>query len=330
MPSAASVRLVEVWHTRSTEPLRRNPFWSVEHNGNLPSGVPLDNKTQLLDLPSELLVLIFEELGGRELRRSALNLTVCRKWFQAAHSVYLSGLETSNIHIYGCDIGDLSRKWSYQNKRVLMHRNTRELRIQLLGHWWDYNSKALTEDDAEATREGNEPPAEFAAPQGQKEVREWQKKILLPAMNELFGDLSRFGQLQRVSLECLLEFDNHNGPQWEYLTSSTIATFLRNLPIAHDLRSLTLDLCSGLNYDEINDAHICEEVAQVLPRIEDVRIRLRLICPSIFELQETLQAGDVRLKRLVIKLHLPAFRWTNYCSKYCTAVDNSNNHLFGM
>ena len=275
--------------------------------------------TGLLELPSELPVPIFEELGGRNLRRNVSNLTICRKWYQSAHEVYLSGLETRTIQIFGCDIKDLADKRNSQNQRLLMHKNTRKLYIRLLGHWWDENHKSQITDDSQIGLD-NAPPAEFRTPEGR--VMQWQKTILNPAMDELFRDLSRMEVLEDITLETSLDSSDEIGPQWEFLDSSTVATFLQNLPITHDLQNLTLDLGSGLNYDEPENAHICDDMAKILPGIESVRLRLKLICTSVFPSQEALRGRNVRLKSLILKLHMPEFQsTTSFDARSCVGME---------
>ena len=283
--------------------------------------------TQLLDLPSEILVLILEEVGGRNLRRSTSYLTMCRKWYEAARAVYLSGLDVSKIQIHGCDIDNISGKWNRSSQRSLIHKNTRELGVRLFGHWWDQNSKAMMDESNED--KPNEPPAEFSNAEGRRAVMQWQRNVLDPNMKRIFHNLKNLEVLGRVSLETVLDASDEVGPQWPYLNSSTIATFLNNLPITKDLMHLTLDICSGLNYDEPNDAHICEELARILPRLETVRLRLKLICPSIFDLPIDITAEDIRLKSLVIKLHLPMFQDTSHLTpSCCTTMQGSHDPTY--
>jgi hypothetical protein len=45
---------------------------------------------QLIDLPAELLTLIAEEVGGRNLRQNVRNLTLCRKWYDVSASGLLA------------------------------------------------------------------------------------------------------------------------------------------------------------------------------------------------------------------------------------------------
>lgn len=203
----------------------------------------------ILDLPSEILVLIPEEVVGRNLRRSVSNLTMCRKWFEAARAVYVPGINVSKVRIHGCDFGSIASKWNSSHQRTLLYKNTRKLRVRLLGHWWDQKSKSTLDrsdssDDYED--EMNEPPAEFSTPEGRRAVMQWQRNVLDPSMKELFQDLNRYGVLERVLLETVLDASDEIGPQLVYLNSSTVARFLRNLPVTKDLRHLTLDLCSGL------------------------------------------------------------------------------------
>lgn len=90
----------------------------------------------LLDLPTEILVLIFEELGGMKLRSNdgAARLTVSRKWYEAAYAVYLSGVSLSNVNLGASGLNNAHLPPVGSQGRRLMHRNTRTLRLRLQGH----------------------------------------------------------------------------------------------------------------------------------------------------------------------------------------------------
>ena len=291
--------------------------------------------TQLLDLPPELLSLIFDELGGRELRRDVSNLTVCWKWYEASHGVYLSGLDVGRVRIHGCDIDDLAVDWSSPTQRPLMHRNTRTLQFLLLGHWADQAMKAAFErcdsddDELDMTyKQPNDTPS-LVSREGRYALRGWQRDSLNPSLKEVFGDLSQFRALEHLLLENLLNTTEAAGHQFEYIYSSTIASALRNLPLTQDLKSLTLDLCPSLDYSEVDDAHMCEDLAMILPRIQNVRVRLKLICPSLFEPSPDLTPSEIRLQSLVIKLHQPQFPDTRHLTaKSCTAMQGSQNSTY--
>ncbi|KAK3690587.1 hypothetical protein LTR37_019083 [Vermiconidia calcicola] len=281
---------------------------------------------KLMDLPLELLVLVAEEVGGRNLRRDVSNLTTCRKWYDAAHAVYLTGLDHSETRIHGCDVDHLNERWSHLEQRKLVYKNTRKLNIRLLGHWWDEHSKQAIIDGSEG-KEDNEAPAEVVGQEGQKALNRWQADVLRPFLATLFGDLSHLEVLESISLGTLFDVFVAQGPQWPYLDSSAVARFLRCLPLTQDLKNVTLDLCSGLNYDEVEDSHICEEVARILPRIDNVRLRLGIICPSIFEFSKHPEPHDVRLRSLVIKLHLPTYHHSVQLSSTCCTETQGSSTL---
>ncbi|KAK4508421.1 hypothetical protein PRZ48_002159 [Zasmidium cellare] len=282
--------------------------------------------SRLMNLPTELLCQILEEVGGSHLRRDngSARLCVCRKWYEAARPVYLSGLETTNINIFGHNLGDLETKYSYSDLRPLMHKNTRELRIRLLGHYWDEPSSTafntdFEDDDEEGGAAGpptplNEPPIDFELPEYIASLSEWRDNTLRPQLETFFTDLRHFEALETLTFEASAdpEVGHERGPHWDYLYQSTVLTFLHNLPLTHDLSSLTLDI-SGLRTGllEADSHHLCTSIAKILPRIENVRLRMHTLCPTIFSLDEDLQPTDVKIKTLIIKIHHPTFRYTD-------------------
>lgn len=52
---------------------------------------------------------------------------------------------------------------------------------------------------------------------------------------------------------------------------------------------------------------MCELLSKVLPRLEVVRLRLASICTRLFQLDLDLKPEDVKLKSMILKLHLPQF-----------------------
>ena len=143
--------------------------------------------TQLLDLPVEILVLIFEEVGGRNLRRNLFNLTLCHKWYEAAHEVYLSGLDLDKVDVLGCNVSDVAGKWKTASQRQLMRKNTCEFRTRLLGHWWDSVFKEASVDYDEGHDSGNDQnglPPEFNTTEGRKALMRWQENTVNPSLKE--------------------------------------------------------------------------------------------------------------------------------------------------
>lgn len=82
-----------------------------------------------------------------------------------------------------------------------------------------------------------------------------------------------------------------------------MGSLLRNLSQS-SLKRLKLDLCCELDYKGV-DIHMCELISKVLPRLEDVGLRLGSICTRVFQLEPDLRPDDVKLKNMILKLHLP-------------------------
>ncbi|MCJ1237152.1 hypothetical protein MMC14_005137 [Varicellaria rhodocarpa] len=86
----------------------------------------------LLDLPSELLTLIVQHLGGPILRTSATNLSVSKRWYLVALPVYLSSLDLTNVYLSSWDLGRLPPVHSSLGS--LIQANVRQLSLRLVGH----------------------------------------------------------------------------------------------------------------------------------------------------------------------------------------------------
>ncbi|KAK5175244.1 uncharacterized protein LTR77_000381 [Saxophila tyrrhenica] len=285
----------------------------------------------LTDLPVEILELILEEVGGRNLRRNVDNLLLCRRWYDVAISVFHSGLEISSIRIHGCDVERLKDQQKSYKQRLLMHKNAREVNVRLLGYWWDDKTKQVFErpvwpqtlrwqDQIDLPDLLNEPP-EAVINNRRHPLSEWHRTSLAPAIEKLSEDLRRCETLDSLSFEALIDWDDPWSPKYPFLSSSLAGRLIGSLPVAQRLKRLTLDLASGLDYDETDCAHVCEDVARILHLVECVRLRLALICPCIFELPKTVEKEDIRLKSLVLKLNQPYPNVTrNRISRACTPV----------
>ncbi|KAK6428038.1 hypothetical protein LTR95_015824 [Oleoguttula sp. CCFEE 5521] len=282
----------------------------------------------LLDLPTELLVLILEEVGGSALRRGAgigvHRLTLSRKWYEAAHPVYLSGLNVTDIRVTGSTCGTLESKWGHEDHRRLMHKNTRALHVRLCGHWWE--SKTISNDSdfpmvVEANRfyyEIGGPPLAFDPSnpddEGSQGIKQWQDATLQDgALKPFFKDLQNFSELDSVYFEVFRAEAEELGPQWNYLHAETCRLLLTNLPLCSDLTSLTLDTSGSALINSPGHFHICTTLATVIPQISKVRLRMVSLCPEIFNLaSSTTSNPKLRLTSLVIKLSQPSFPGTTH------------------
>lgn len=281
---------------------------------------------QLTDLPSELLQLILETLGGRELRRDVRNLALSRQWYDAAIGVYHSGLDTSDIKIYGCDIPRLTQTWGYTGKRRLMHKNTRGLQIRIYGFPWDEEiKKQLEEEDSNPVNDVNASSILNDHSNHQSDLTIWRESELTPALDELFEDLTRFSVLESISFEASWYELTGYTQRVSYLSLSTAARLLRNLPLAHELKDLTFDLASEpIDLQECG-IHMCSELSKILPHIENVRVRLQNICPDIFHIHEQSLAKELKLKKLIIKLHRPSWNPSPTMATPCTGLSFLHN-----
>ncbi|TKA81872.1 hypothetical protein B0A55_01588 [Friedmanniomyces simplex] len=211
----------------------------------------------LQTLPIELLALISEHLGGRELRRGkdegTHRLTLFRNWYDAARSVFTTGVDLATVRIYGHNVKHLSQgRWSYAaGERLLMHKNTRMLNLRFVGHWWDQEAarsyeESLSDDAGEeiVTVGGGEdtaiPPTEDSA--DTRGWQAWRSHTLAPTLDELFGDLRYFTALESLSLEAMNEEMPHEDSVAKgYLYGQTLRMLFANLPVLQNLTSLTLD-----------------------------------------------------------------------------------------
>lgn len=275
----------------------------------------------------ELLSQIMEEVGGSHLRRNngSARLCVSRRWYAAARPVYLSGLGTTSIKVFGHNLRELDTKYGDSGLRPLMHKNTRSLRVRLLGHYWDANSSQAYDteeevEDEQSNGEGaaaaptplNEPPFEFEEPEHMRTLEDWRDTKLRSRLDDLFTDLRHFEALQDLIFEASAdpEVGHERGPHWDYLYQSTLLNFVINLPVTYDLRNLTLDV-SGLRNGPLgNESHLCSSIAKILPRIENVRLRMHNLCNDVFKMED-LRPEEIKIKTLIIKLQLPTFLYTD-------------------
>ncbi|KAK1040669.1 hypothetical protein LTR33_015779 [Friedmanniomyces endolithicus] len=291
-------------------------------------------------LPVELLILISEHLGGRELRRGknsgTRRLTLFRNWHDAARSVFASGMDLATVRVYSYNAKHLSRgQWSYASgQRRLMHKNTRTLSLGFVGNWYDEEESLLhiefmNGEGATVAVSGYEgttiPSADHSA--NQAGSHEWQSRTLAPILDELCGDLGNFTALESLSVEAMKEEPRYNKFQTQvHLFPQTLRILLRSLPVAHNLTILTLDT-TGTNITaeaEIQTQHehicLCSSLAAILPLIPTIRLRLPRFCPALFpQLPTTTNSPlppkhTIKARSLILKLHLPTFHPENATS----------------
>ncbi|MCJ1456051.1 hypothetical protein MMC28_006408 [Mycoblastus sanguinarius] len=290
----------------------------------------------LLDLTTELLMLIAEHIGAIELRKSVSYLLIARRWYQAALPTYLSGIPLRDVYLSSYEFQRLpppgTPLWEIIEAKAV------RLSLRLLGHPsrqiatrpWHINAE--DSDDESMEEEDDETQCEewmVAGPklpsletQSKRKPYTWDAEMeqsLRPwragtnyLISELASTLSDFQKLEELSLEASSELEAHEGPLWDYVFDSSIKDIISNLPTT--LTNLTLDTC-GSNIISPNSGkkslHFCPLIAERLHGLQNVRLRMRCICPKIFDVS-SIQGAASKLKTLVIRLSLPYFQEASY------------------
>ena len=282
----------------------------------------------LLNLPPELLTLIAQNIGAFELRKSVAYLLVSKCWYRAILPVYISDLPLSDLYL--ASHNDLEILPSVDTALAnLIQAKTKRLSVRLVGHPCKCPSVAPWHDDTEIER-GHD---------GMKKLEDWHCDwttvgpvrgiVGCRSAWRWYGEtrrLHRWGRrintklldlaaitpisknLVEFSFEAASESDGEQGPQWDYLHDTTICNLISSLPLS--LNNLTLDMCGSraITPDSSRDSiHLCPLVAERLHDFQNIRLRLRCICPQILSTSSSRPETESRLKTLVIRLSLPFF-----------------------
>lgn len=167
-----------------------------------------------------------------------------------------------------------------------MHKNTRDLRLYLLGHPWDEATAQF--DEAGEYTTWNESPCKTKDDLSlmSKTLEKWQDAELRRHLNELFGDSRDFEALENAVLEARKEpaDEVYYIPHRDYICVDTLSKLVLHLPIADGLTSFTVDTCGT---ELLGTDHICNMIADVLPHIHNVRIRMARMCPGKMKASST-------------------------------------------
>ena len=138
-------------------------------------------------------------------------------------------------------------------------------------------------------------------------LHRWGRRINTKLL-DLAAILPFSKNLVEFSFEAASESDGEQGPRWDYLHDTTICSLISSLPLS--LNNLTLDMCGSraITPDRSRDSiHLCPLVAERLHDFQNIRLRLRCICPQILPTSSSRPETESRLKTLVIRLSLPFF-----------------------
>lgn len=282
----------------------------------------------LLDLPPELIALIAQHIGISELRKTVAYLLVAKRWYHAVLPVYLSWLPLSDLYLASHhDLESLPPAGTALSR--LIQAQTKRLSVRIVGHPCKCPSLAPWHDNTEIER-GNDGMKKWEdwhcdwitfgpvrTLVGYKYAWRWHEETRIlhrwagrinKKLVELAAMLPDIKNLDEFSFEAASEHDGEQGPRWDYLHDSTVCSLLSSLPPF--LNKLTIDMCGSraITQDRVSDpVHLCPLLGDRLRDLQDVRLRLRYICPQIFQTSSTNSSTKPRLKTLVIKLCLPHF-----------------------
>lgn len=285
------------------------------------------------DIPSEILTLIANCLGPSELRKSAAYLLIFKSWYHAALPVYLSRLPLTDLYL--ASHHDLDKFPPPDTALAnLIQTKTKRLSVRLVGHpskcpgvlpWYDNSGLEKTGDGPLLGQDGAKKWESWdynwmtVSPDGdtfsreirwhwlgeQRALHHWASRINNKLV-EMAATLPNSRKLEEFTLEASSEYKDEHGPRWDYLYDSTIRSLVSRLPSS--LNNLTLDMCgSGATTpDRSREAiHLCPLIAGRLCDFQNVRLRLRCICPQVLQSLSITSDSESRLKTLVIRLGLP-------------------------
>ena len=251
-------------------------------------------------------MLIAKHVGAAELRTSVSYLLVSRRWYQAALPTYLSAIPLSDIYLSSRDLERLPPPNT--PLRDLIEAKARRLSLRLVGHPsrqtstkpWHINEEEGDEDGNDESEDQEAQSDDWMVAgstrlenQGRRERYGWDKEMeqqLRPwraSTNYLLTELARtlpaFKQLEELNFQASSRDEATQGPRWDYIFDSPMRDVISNLPPT--LRNFTLDTCGSniISSDGRKDSvHLCPIIAQWLHNLENVRLRMRNICPQIF------------------------------------------------
>ncbi|KAL8822557.1 MAG: hypothetical protein Q9191_006708 [Dirinaria sp. TL-2023a] len=259
---------------------------------------------QLLDLPSEILIRIWESLGPSELRTNVNYLLICKRLYNAGVQVYLSGLSELRLSAYDVELlppfgSPLLRVFQGEVVHLSIYLDQTLSRKVATTPFIEGPEVPQSDDEAsiesiaiekEAKSSDSRDGTTFSLP-GQG---------INPRLSDLADQLASSFSLRSFSLEVMAEVMADSEWLPYILHARTFAKILRSLPPG--LRSVHLDLCgtNAVAY-ETDNAHICPILGARLGDFESVRLRLRCICPELIRSS----GPQGRLQKLIIRLNQP-------------------------
>ena len=237
--------------------------------------------------------------------------------------MYLSGLQLSTLCLSSNDLDRLPLPNAPLSD--LIKSSTARLSIHLVGHpstqlakgpWHEEDEGSDDESDFEEQRDDwtTLVPIIEGPTNGKKTYNWYQEEHQLLVwrqrlnnkLAELAGWLQDIKAMEELSVEASSEYEGTMGPRWDYLMGQPMLSLISSLPVS--LKSLTLDTCGSTIATSKHDRkplHVCPQIAKRLHRIQNVRLRMRHICPEVLQPLQATSHSASRLESLVIRLSIP-------------------------
>jgi F-box-like len=210
----------------------------------------------LLSLPPEVLLTILRSVGPHEFQKDTRRLSVCRKWYSFARIVLFEEIRLT--------VGSL------------IHTNTRQSLAAQNYPAANCRGLAISLDNC-----GETP----------RQASSWTvtSRPLNQSLQQLAQCLHKSDRLRSLKLgtprpevrEPAKPYTSGRHPKQWILQESSITNFL-DFSLAVTLKTLHLDLANCFSTNAIKRAHYCVWIAELLPTLSHVRIRLPRICPDCF------------------------------------------------
>ena len=256
------------------------PWHSMPPNLEIESPSASDQQIQfilslmlLLDLPLEILSLIFEHVGLAELRTSPDYLLVSKPWYWALLPVYLSAFQLSTIYVLSNDLERFPRSHTVLGKAIQARLTCFSLCLDGLPSrdpTLPEDAQSFSDDDLQwleglmhCHRYGSEATLlhRIGVRLEDEEIREKEEleRRLTSWRSRMNDNLDHFVEfllgshkLNDFSIETTLS------PRWDYISASSMKRLMSSLPST--LKTFTLDTHASEFFsdkDDMQSLHLC-------------------------------------------------------------------------
>ncbi|KAL8650188.1 MAG: hypothetical protein Q9226_005245 [Calogaya cf. arnoldii] len=230
----------------------------------------------------------------------------CKRWYNMVLAIFYEGLlRSGRLFLSYIDLdhfpGNQTHLYQYYSQKLeklslrLHGQPSRHISLQ---PFFDNSFKGFSDDselDSAADTDSDSASHASSADDSDDSTvdpvdsAKYRRHVLSTWKDDLAGRLRVFSDfvakcelLHELAFQAYYGFNELSLPQWNYLDCGAMEYFVLRLP--HNLKYLTLDL-AGTNvvssYDSTSE-HLCPSVARCILNVENVRLRLRHACPSVF------------------------------------------------